>query len=169
MRVKPDFSSRVMTGMGAACRSHVFRDRLAQRGIRHIDTPKTNVKAERFIQTSLREWAYARTYQSSIERGNGMQSWVADYNDTRTHSALGGLPPLKTEQRSWLRQLALRPSLAWARTVLFEPLSCEREQRGATSKSTDALPANASAQSRCRYHRRESANRQPAHFKEVSL
>jgi len=89
---------RVMTDNGSAYRSHAFRARLAQRGIRHIRTrpytPKTNGKAERFIQTSLREWAYARAYQSSAERGHAMQPWITGYNHTRPHSALGGQPPL---------------------------------------------------------------------------
>jgi transposase InsO family protein len=88
---------RVMTDNGSAYRSHAFCARLAQAGIRHIRTrpytPRTNGKAERFIQTSLREWAYARAYQSSAERGHAMQPWIAEYNHTRPHSALGGLPP----------------------------------------------------------------------------
>ena len=90
---------RVITDNGSAYRSHAFRSRLAQLGIRHIRTrpytPKTNGKAERFIQTSLREWAYARPYHSSAERDQAMQSWIADYNHTRPHSALGGKPPLE--------------------------------------------------------------------------
>ena len=89
---------RVMTDNGSAYRSHAFRGRLEEFGIRHIRTrpytPKTNGKAERFIQTSLREWAYARAYQSSAERGRAMLPWIVDYNQTRPHSALGGKPPL---------------------------------------------------------------------------
>lgn len=88
---------RVMTDNGSAYRSHAFRDRLVAAGLRHIRTrpytPRTNGKAERFIQTSLREWAYARAYQSSAERGQAMQPWITDYNHTRPHSALGGKPP----------------------------------------------------------------------------
>ena len=88
-----------MTVNGSASRSHAFRNRLRQAGIRHIRTrpytPKTNGKAERFIQTSLREWAYARAYQSSAERGQAMLPWIADYNHSRPHSALGGRPPLE--------------------------------------------------------------------------
>jgi transposase InsO family protein len=89
---------RVMTDNGSAYRSHAFRARLEEVGIRHIRTrpytPKTNGKAERFIQTSLREWAYARAYQSSAERGRAMHPWITDYNHIRPHSALGGQPPL---------------------------------------------------------------------------
>jgi transposase InsO family protein len=55
---------RIMTDNGSAYRSHDFRKHLAQLAIKHISTrpytPRTNGKAERFIQTSLREWAYAR-------------------------------------------------------------------------------------------------------------
>jgi transposase InsO family protein len=89
---------RVMTDNGSAYRSHAFRKRLAEAGIKHIRTrpytPKTNGKAERFIQTSLREWAYARAYQSSAQRGHAMHPWIANYNHARPHSALGGKPPL---------------------------------------------------------------------------
>ena len=88
---------RVMTDNGSAYRSHAFRSRLKEAGIRHIRTrpytPRTNGKAERFIQTSLREWAYARAYHSSAERGHAMQPWITDYNHNRPHSALGGQPP----------------------------------------------------------------------------
>ena len=88
---------RIMTDNGSAYRSHDFRKHLAIAGIKHIRTrpytPRTNGKAERFIQTSLREWAYARAYQSSAERGQAMQPWIAGYNHTRPHSALGGKPP----------------------------------------------------------------------------
>ncbi len=89
---------RVMTDNGSAYRSHAFRGRLKEAEIRHIRTrpytPKTNGKAERFIQTSLREWAYARAYQSSAERGHAMLPWIAEYKRSRHHSALAGKPPL---------------------------------------------------------------------------
>jgi transposase InsO family protein len=89
---------RVMTDNGNAYRSHLFRDQLAAAGCRHIRTrpytPRTNGKAERFIQTSLREWAYARTYQTSDERTEALQPWITGYNHTRPHAALGGRPPV---------------------------------------------------------------------------
>jgi transposase InsO family protein len=88
---------RIMTDNGSAYRSHDFRAACAQARLKHIRTrpytPRTNGKAERFIRTSLREWAYARAYQSSVERGNAMQPRIANYNHTRPHSALGGQPP----------------------------------------------------------------------------
>ena len=87
-----------MTDNGSAYKSHLFRQKLADLGLRHKRTrpytPRTNGKAERFIQTSLREWAYVRAYQSSAERTQAMQPWMTSYNHSRPHSALGGQPPV---------------------------------------------------------------------------
>jgi transposase InsO family protein len=89
---------RLMSDNGSAYKSFAFRDLLAERGIRHKRTrpytPRTNGKAERFIQTSLREWAYARPFQTSAERAAAMLPWITDYNRNRPHSALGGRPPM---------------------------------------------------------------------------
>lgn len=91
---------RVMTDNGSAYRSHDFRDLCAANGLRHIRTrpytPRTNGKAERFIQTSLREWAYVRAYQSSAERTLAMAPWIDAYNTQRPHSAIANQTP-------WLR------------------------------------------------------------------
>lgn len=88
---------RVMTDNGSAYRSHVFREALAAYGARHIRTrpytPRTNGKAERFIQTSLGEWAYAKPYLRSGDRASAVSSWTDAYNLKRPHSALGGLTP----------------------------------------------------------------------------
>lgn len=82
---------------GSAYRSHDFRNLLTEFGIRHIRTrpytPRTNGKAERFIQTSLREWAYATPYSSSQERTARMPAWIDNYNRNRPHSALKGQAP----------------------------------------------------------------------------
>ena len=90
---------RVMTDNGSAYRSRAFRDLLFERGIRHKRTrpytPRTNGKAERFIQTSLREWAYAQPFTTSGERAAAMQPWIDIYNGTRPHSALGTKSPLR--------------------------------------------------------------------------
>ncbi|MBA3560047.1 MAG: transposase [Gemmatimonadaceae bacterium] len=51
-------------------------------------TPRTNGKAERFIQTSLREWAYAQVYSHSTHRADYLQPWLHRYNWHRPHSAL---------------------------------------------------------------------------------
>ena len=88
---------RVMSDNGAAYRSHAFRDLLAEAGLRHVRTrpytPRTNGKAERFIQTSLREWIYAEPYASSAERTQAMSPWIDHYNTSRTHSALSRQTP----------------------------------------------------------------------------
>ena len=88
---------RVMSDNGSAYKSRDFRALLAQAGLRHIRTrpytPRTNGKAERFIQTSLREWAYAEPYQSSRERTEAMPGWIDTYNLTRPHAAHKGIPP----------------------------------------------------------------------------
>jgi transposase InsO family protein len=88
---------RVMTDNGAAYKSRAFRAALAQNGIGHKRTrpyrPQTNGKAERFIQTSLREWIYGAAYASSAERTAAMDPWLAHYNTQRPHSALKHLPP----------------------------------------------------------------------------
>ncbi len=89
---------RVMTDNGSAYRSHAFRDLMTANGCKHIRTrpytPRTNGKAERFIQTSLREWAYLRAYQTSAERTQAMTPWINAYNHSRPHSALAGKPPI---------------------------------------------------------------------------
>ena len=75
----------------------LFAQALHDAGARHVRTrpytPRTNGKAERFIQTSLREWAYARAYRSSAERASAVQPWADAYNTTRPHSALNGRSP----------------------------------------------------------------------------
>jgi transposase InsO family protein len=89
---------RVMTDNGSAYKSRAFQAALAQAGVTHTRTrpytPRTNGQAERFIQTSLREWAYASPYQSSQERTQAMPTWLCNYNSRRPHSALGGPPPI---------------------------------------------------------------------------
>jgi transposase InsO family protein len=83
---------RVLTDNGPCYRSIPFGQALRQHNIKHRFTkpytPRTNGKAERFIQTALREWAYARTYQNSAERQNQLQLWLHDYNFHRPHSSL---------------------------------------------------------------------------------
>ncbi len=89
---------RVMSDNGSAYRSNLFKAHIAEAGLKHIRTrpytPRTNGKAERFIQTSLREWAYATPYASSAERQYAMLPWIIDYNHLRPHSALAGKPPV---------------------------------------------------------------------------
>jgi transposase InsO family protein len=90
--------ARVMTDNGSCYKSHAFRAACAELGLRHIRTkpytPKTNGKAERFIQTALREWAYARAYQTSNDRAADLPVWTHLYNWHRPHSALKSKPPI---------------------------------------------------------------------------
>lgn len=89
---------RVMTDNGTGYRSQAFRTACNELGIRHVRTrpytPKTNGKAERFVQTSLREWAYARSYVSSAQREAALQPFLHRYNWHRPHSALNHRPPM---------------------------------------------------------------------------
>jgi transposase InsO family protein len=89
---------RVMTDNGSAYVSNAFRDTCQQLRIRHLRTkpftPRTNGKAERFIQTCLREWAYAEAYTSSTERTLALADWLHHYNWHRPHSALHSMPPI---------------------------------------------------------------------------
>ena len=66
--------------------------------LRHIRTrpytPKTNGKAERFIQTALREWAYARAYDTSRQRKAELPYWIHRYNWHRPHGSIGSVPPI---------------------------------------------------------------------------
>jgi transposase InsO family protein len=82
----------LLTDNGSSYRSWQFARACQQLAIQHRRTrpytPRTNGKAERFIQTALREWAYARTYQNSAERQNQLQLWLHDYNFHRPHASL---------------------------------------------------------------------------------
>ena len=88
---------RMLTDNGASYRSHAYRDTLARHDIRHKRTrpyrPQTNGKAERFIQTLINEWAYARPYRSNGERLHALRRFVQFYNHGRPHTAIGGLVP----------------------------------------------------------------------------
>jgi transposase InsO family protein len=88
---------RVMTDNGSAYRSHAHRAACALLGIRHSRTrprrPRTNGKAERFIQTLLNSWAYARLYTTSDERLLSLPAWLNHYNYTRPHGSLSHRPP----------------------------------------------------------------------------
>lgn len=89
---------RVMTDNGSAYRSGRFAKALRMLAIRHIFTrpytPKTNGKAERFIQTLLREWAYGLAHPSSNARNADLPRWLDWFNRARPHSALNGIAPL---------------------------------------------------------------------------
>jgi transposase InsO family protein len=86
---------RVMTDNAWAYRSAAYRRALG--GRRQTRTrpyrPQTNGKAERFIGTLVREWAYARTYATNEARLAALSGFVEFYNHRRPHTALGGLSP----------------------------------------------------------------------------
>jgi transposase InsO family protein len=88
----------VLTDNGPAYRSHRFAAACRALGLKHRFTrpytPRTNGKAERFIQTALREWAYARIYQNSDERSQELRSWLHQYNWHRPHASLGLSSPI---------------------------------------------------------------------------
>ena len=88
---------RVLTDNGTGYRSHVFRaaaqaQRLVHRRTRPY-TPRTNGKAERFIRTMLREWAYGPAFPSSAHRTAALARWLHYYNSHRRHHGLDGKPP----------------------------------------------------------------------------
>ena len=89
---------RVMTDNGSCYRSFAFRDVCRRLGLKHIRTrpytPKTNGKAERFIQTALREWAYAHAYHTSDQRAAELPHWLHRYNWHRPHGGLKSNTPI---------------------------------------------------------------------------
>jgi transposase InsO family protein len=88
---------RILTDNGPSYRSKLFAEACQLLGIKHRFTrpyrPQTNGKAERFIQTCLREWAYGRIWQSSEQRNASLPAFIDYYNFRRPHSALAYQPP----------------------------------------------------------------------------
>ena len=88
---------QVMSDNGPAYLSRSFAKACKALGLKHIRTrpytPRTNGKAERFIQTLCREWAYGMPFQNSEERNQWLPRYIAIYNRLRKHSALGGRTP----------------------------------------------------------------------------
>ncbi len=89
---------RVMTDNGSCYRSKAFAKACRRLNLKHIRTrpytPRTNGKAERFIQTSLREWAYARAYLNSRQRAHELPFFMHRYNWHRPHANIGARPPI---------------------------------------------------------------------------
>jgi transposase InsO family protein len=89
---------RVLSDNGHAYRSHAWRDLCDRLGVARRRTrpytPRTNGKAEAFIGTALREWAYRYAYPSSAKRTQALSGWVRWYNRRRPHSSLGDRPPI---------------------------------------------------------------------------
>jgi transposase InsO family protein len=90
--------SRVMTDNGGCYKSRAFRNSCKALDLKHIRTkpytPKTNGKAERFIQTSLREWAYAKPYPTSDQRAAELPHWLHKYNWHRPHGGIQYQTPI---------------------------------------------------------------------------
>lgn len=90
--------TRVMTDNGSCYKAKEFAQVCKAHRLKHIRTkpytPKTNGKAERFIQTALREWAYARSYPSSDHRKAHLPEWNHIYNWHRPHGSLSSKPPI---------------------------------------------------------------------------
>ena len=89
---------RVMTDNAFCYTQRTYAAAIQRLGLRHVRTrpytPRTNGKAERFIQTCLREWAYVRPYRSSRQRAGALGPFLTAYNTTRPHTAHGRRPPI---------------------------------------------------------------------------
>src|ERR1700712_3619824 len=89
---------RVMTDNGVSFRSHRYAKALRRLGIKHKRTkpytPKTNGKAERFVQTSLREWAYVKAYDTSEQRRRDLATFLFRYNWLRPHQGIKAKTPI---------------------------------------------------------------------------
>jgi transposase InsO family protein len=92
----------LLTDNGSSYRSRQFRQACQQMLLKHRRTrpytPRTNGKAERFIQTALREWAYAKHWQTSDERDRHLQHWNHYYNHQRPHGSLNYKPPISRSE-----------------------------------------------------------------------
>ena len=92
--------ARVMTDNGSCYRSKAFARACHRLALKHLRTkpytPKTNGKAERFIQTALREWAYAAAYPTSQHRAAELPVWLHRYNWHRPHAGLKSKTPIST-------------------------------------------------------------------------
>ncbi len=95
---------RLLTDNGPAFHSRDFAKACRELGIRHKFTrayrPQTNGKAERFIQSALREWAYGFTYQRSSQRTQALDDWIHHYNWHRPHQGIGGISPMTRLMKS---------------------------------------------------------------------
>src|SRR5262245_2762796 len=119
---------RAMTDNGSCYRSKNFRAACKRLGLRQIFTrpytPKTNGKAERFIQTAAREWAYARAYHNSDQRSAELIHWLHRYNWHRPHASLKAKLPISRlgltkdnllRLHSYLPSLTRKFPMAWMR------------------------------------------------------
>ena len=91
--------ARVMTDNGSCYKSKAFAKACKELKLKHVRTkpytPKTNGKAERFIQTALREWAYGRAYETSDQRAAELPKWTHMYNWHRPNGGIKNMTPIK--------------------------------------------------------------------------
>lgn len=123
--------ARVMTDSGPGYRSSAHASTCRRLGLRHLRTrpyrPRTNGRAERFIQTTLHEWAYGRVYGSSEERSRALAPWLRYYNFRRRHGSLGHQPPgarldeLNNVPRNYTKAAAHGPALTPTRAGAKHP------------------------------------------------
>lgn len=124
-----------MTDNGTSFRSHRYAKALRRLAIKHIRikpyTPKTNGKAERLVQTALREWAYAKAYETSEQRAADLPVWLHRYNwhrparQLKLQHAHQPTRPLRGQpvEAPQLARRADCPSLQVSRSLLTEPRS----------------------------------------------
>src|ERR1039457_4726465 len=102
---------RVLTDNGSCYRHWLFRQTMQRQNIKHRFTrpytPRTNGKAERFIQTTLREWADTRSYHNSADREHNLQPWLHDYNFHRPHASLNLNTPASRSGLNWNNLMTL--------------------------------------------------------------
>ena len=123
-------------------RSYDFRDACRDLGLKHIRTkpytPKTNGKAERFIQTALREWAYAQAYPTSERRAAELPFWLHRYNWHRPHGGIKSQTPISRLALSKDNLLRLHPR-SWGSAAREKPTAGFSPIRRAKSKNYGAL------------------------------
>jgi len=89
----------VLTDNGSCYKSKLWKQTCDELGLKHRRTrpytPRTNGKAERFIQTLLRAWAYGKAYSNSGYRRQALPHWLRRYNEERPHKGIGGLTPIQ--------------------------------------------------------------------------
>ena len=100
---------RILSDNAKCYASGAFTALCAQKGIRQRFTrpytPRTNGKAERFIQTLKRRWAYRHAYPTSAMRADALRPWIKHYNHRRPHRSLGNRPPIAR-----LREARVQPA-----------------------------------------------------------
>jgi transposase InsO family protein len=102
----------LLTDNGSAFRSRDFAQTCTELRVKHRFTrpyrPQTNGKAERFIQSALREWAYGFIYQNSLQRTDQLDAWIHHYNWHRPHQGIGGVAPMSRLKTSCNNLLTLQ-------------------------------------------------------------